>query len=54
MFMSRPPLERPARTKFRKNQPEEVVEKQKKKENQKKKEVRRHGFDMWEDETYGN
>jgi hypothetical protein len=53
MFMSRQ-LEKPPRTKFKKNQPEEIVDKQKKKQNQKAQETRRRGFDMWEDEPDGS
>lgn len=54
MFSSRHLEKLHPKTRFRKQAEEEVVEKQRKKQNQKEKEVRRQGFDMWEDESYGN
>ncbi len=45
-------LEKPPMTKFKKNQPEEIVEKQKKKKSQKAV-AEKLRFDMWEDEPNG-
>lgn len=48
MFGSRPTLEKPVKTKLRR-QPEEIMEKQRQKRKQKQKEYHRK-YDEWEDE----